>query len=153
RRLAAAVERADAKGYKNGRDRMTRLRPALLAIGSFVLAFTASAAAQDYPTKPIRIIVPFAPGGINDVVGRVFATHLTERFGRQAIVENRTGAGGVVGTELVANSPKDGHTLLVVSIAHAVNPWLYKLNYDPSKSLAPIAPVLSSPMAVAVNPG
>jgi tripartite-type tricarboxylate transporter receptor subunit TctC len=130
---------------------MTRLRPALLAIGSIVLAFTASAAAQDYPTKPIRIIVPFAPGGLNDVVGRMIATHLTERFGRQVIVENRTGAGGVVGTELVANSPKDGHTLLIVSIAHAVNPWLYKLNYDPSKSFAPIAPVLSSQNALAVN--
>lgn len=96
--------------------------------------------------------MPFPPGGINDVVGRMIATHLTERFGRQVIVENRTGAGGVVGTELVAHAPKDGHTLLIVSIAHAVNPWLYKLNYDPSKSFAPIAPVLSSPMALAVNP-
>ena len=66
-------------------------------------------------------------------------------------MENRTGAGGVVGTELVANSPKDGHTLLIVSIAHAVNPWLYKLNYDPSKSFAPIAPILSSQNALAVN--
>lgn len=130
---------------------MIRLRLALLAIGSLVLAFTASAAAQDFPTKPIRIIVPFAPGGLNDVVGRMIAQHLTERFGRQAIVENRTGAGGVVGTELVANSPKDGHTLLIVSIAHAVNPWLYKLNYDPLKSFAPIAPILSSQNALAVN--
>ena len=99
----------------------------------------------------MRIIVPFAPGGLNDLVGRMLAQHLTEKFGRQVIVENRTGAGGVVGTELVANSPKDGHTLLIVSIAHAVNPWLYKLNYDPSKSFAPIAPILSSQNALAVN--
>jgi tripartite-type tricarboxylate transporter receptor subunit TctC len=81
----------------------------------------------------------------------MIAQHLTERFGRQVIVENRTGAGGVVGTELVANSPKDGHTLLIVSIAHAVNPWLYKLNYDPSKSFAPVAAILSSQNALAVN--
>ncbi len=130
---------------------MTRLHARLFAIAGFALALTAPAAAQEFPTKPVRIIVPFAPGGLNDLVGRMIATHLTERFGRQVIVENRTGAGGVVGTELVANSPKDGHTLLIVSIAHAVNPWLYKLNYDPSKSFAPIAPILSSQNALAVN--
>jgi tripartite-type tricarboxylate transporter receptor subunit TctC len=131
---------------------MAWLRAGLITVGGFILALTATAAvAQEYPSKPVRIIVPFAPGGINDVVGRMIGTHLTEKFGRQVIVENRTGAGGVVGTELVANSPKDGHTLLIVSIAHAVNPWLYKLNYDPSKSFVPIAPVLSSPNALAVN--
>ena len=130
---------------------MTMLQARLFAIAGFVLALTASAPAQEFPSKQIRIIVPFAPGGLNDLVGRMLAQHLTERFGRQVIVENRTGAGGVVGTELVANSPKDGHTLLVVSIAHAVNPWLYKLNYDPSKSFTPIAPILSSQNALAVN--
>jgi tripartite-type tricarboxylate transporter receptor subunit TctC len=130
---------------------MTRFLSGLFAIAGFLVTFTASAPAQEFPTKPVRIIVPFAPGGLNDLVGRMIAQHLTERFGRQVIVENRTGAGGVVGTELVANSPKDGHTLLIVSIAHAVNPWLYKLNYDPSKSFAPIAPILSSQNALAVN--
>lgn len=130
---------------------MTRFLSGLFAIAGSLLAFTASVPAQEFPTKPVRIIVPFAPGGLNDVVGRMIAHHLTERLGRQVIVENRAGAGGVVGTELVANSPKDGHTLLIVSIAHAVNPWLYKLNYDPSKSFAPIAPILSSQNALAVN--
>jgi tripartite-type tricarboxylate transporter receptor subunit TctC len=130
---------------------MSRLHASLFALAGTMLALTAPAAAQDYPTKQVRIIVPFAPGGLNDLVGRMLAQHLTEKFGRQVIVENRTGAGGVVGTELVANSPKDGHTLLVVSIAHAVNPWLYKLNYDPSKSFAPVAPILSSQNALAVN--
>ena len=129
---------------------MIRILSGLFAVVGFFLTFTA-APAQEFPTKPVRIIVPFAPGGLNDVVGRMIATHLTERFGRQVIVENRAGAGGVVGTELVANSPKDGHTLLIVSIAHAVNPWLYKLNYDPSKSFVPIAPILSSQNALAVN--
>jgi tripartite-type tricarboxylate transporter receptor subunit TctC len=115
------------------------------------LALTTTVPAQQYPTKQVRVIIPFAPGGLNDLVGRAIATHLTERFGRQVIGENRAGAGGVVGTELVAKSPKDGHVLLIVSIAHAVNPWLYKLPYDPHKSLAPIAAVLSSENVLAVN--
>jgi tripartite-type tricarboxylate transporter receptor subunit TctC len=130
---------------------MTKIRARLSTIAGIMLALTTAAPAQEFPTKPVRIIVPFAPGGLNDIVGRMIGQHLTERFGRQVLVENRTGAGGVVGTELVANSPKDGHTLLIVSIAHAVNPWLYKLNYDPSKSFAPIAPILSSQNAIAVN--
>jgi tripartite-type tricarboxylate transporter receptor subunit TctC len=130
---------------------MANLVSRSFAAASLVLALVTAAPAQDYPTKTVRIIIPFAPGGINDVVGRLLATHLTQRFGRQVIAENRTGAGGVVATELVANAPKDGHTLLVVSIAHAVNPWLYKLSYDPAKSFTPIAPVVSSQNAIAVN--
>jgi len=122
----------------------------LFIAAGLVLALTTSVVAQDYPTKPVRIIIPFAPGGGNDLIGRLIATHLTERLGKQFIPENRTGAGGVVGTELVANAPKDGHTLLIVSIAHAVNPWLYKLSYDP-KGFAPISPFMSSQNALAVN--
>ncbi len=95
-----------------------------------------AAAAQDYPTKPVRIIVPFPPGAINDTVGRMVANHLSNRLGKQFVVENRGGAGGVVGAELVANAPKDGHTLLVVSLAITVNPWLYALPYDHAKAWA-----------------
>ena len=95
--------------------------------------------AQDYPTKPVRIIVPFPPGGINDTVGRMIATQLSERLGKQFVVDNRGGAAGIVGSELAANAPKDGYTLLIVSLVHAVNPWLYKLPYDPIKSFTPIA--------------
>jgi tripartite-type tricarboxylate transporter receptor subunit TctC len=123
----------------------------LMTAAGVILTLTVAAVAQDYPTKTVRIIIPFAPGGLNDLVGRAIATHLTDKLGRQVIAENRAGAGGVVGTELVANSPKDGHVLLIVSIAHAVNPWLYKLTYDPHKSLAPIAGVLSSENVLAVN--
>ncbi len=130
---------------------MARLYSRLLAAAGVLLAAMAQAPAQDYPTKQVRIIVPFAPGGLNDLVGRALAQHLTERFGRQVIAENRAGAGGVVGTELVVNSPKDGHVLLIVSIAHGVNPWLYKLPYDQQKALAPIAGILSSENALAVN--
>jgi tripartite-type tricarboxylate transporter receptor subunit TctC len=112
---------------------------------------TTTAAAQDYPTKPVRIIIPFAPGGLNDLIGRMVATHLSGKFGRQVIPENRAGAGGVIATELVAQSPPDGHVLLIVSIANAVNPWLYKLNFDPQKSFAPIAGIVSSENVLAVN--
>jgi tripartite-type tricarboxylate transporter receptor subunit TctC len=116
------------------------------------IAFTAIAAAQDYPTKPVRVIIPFPPGAINDTVGRLIATQLSDRLGKQFIVENRAGAGGVVGTELAANAPKDGYTLLVVSLVNTVNPWLYKLNYEPIKSFAPIAFLASSPNVIVVNP-
>jgi tripartite-type tricarboxylate transporter receptor subunit TctC len=116
------------------------------------IAFTTIAAAQDYPTKPVRVIIPFPPGAINDTVGRLIATQLSDRLGKQFIVENRAGAGGVVGTELAANAPKDGYTLLVVSLVNTVNPWLYKLNYEPIKSFAPIAFLASSPNVIVVNP-
>ena len=106
-----------------------------------LLALTAVAAAQDYPTKPVRIVVPFPPGAINDTVGRMVGNHLSNRLGKQFVVENRAGAGGVVGAELVANAPKDGHTLLVVSLAITVNPWLYTLPYDHAKAWAPVAVV------------
>jgi tripartite-type tricarboxylate transporter receptor subunit TctC len=131
---------------------MTMLRKLVLTVAALLLTSAAAATAQDYPTKPVRVIVPFAPGGLNDIVARTVATHLSERLGKQFIVENRTGAGGIVGSELVANSPKDGYTLLIVSLAHAVNPWLYKLPYDPHKAFAPISLVVSSPNAFAVHP-
>ena len=81
------------------------LPPLILAC---CLAAPATVAAQDYPSRPIRLIIPFPPGGSNDVVGRVFATRLSDRLGRQVVVDNRSGAGGVVGTEVVANAPADG---------------------------------------------
>ena len=117
-----------------------------------LLALTAVAAAQDYPTKPVRIIVPFPPGAINDTVGRMVGNHLSNRLGKQFVVENRAGAGGVVGAELVANAPKDGHTLLVVSLAITVNPWLYALPYDHGKAWAPVAVVATAPNVIAVHP-
>ena len=88
------------------------------------------------------------------MVGRLIAQQLTERLGRQIIVDNRSGAGGVVGTELASQAPKDGYTLLIISIAHAVNPWLYDLKgrYDPLKSFTPIAVLASGPNVLVVNP-
>jgi tripartite-type tricarboxylate transporter receptor subunit TctC len=131
---------------------MPRVHPLLLKTAGLLLALTTVAAAQDYPTKPVRVIVPFPPGAINDTVGRMIATQLSERLGKQFVVDNRAGAGGVVGTELAANAPKDGYTLLIVSLVNTVNPWLYKLSYEPIKSFAPIAFLASTPNVIVVHP-
>jgi tripartite-type tricarboxylate transporter receptor subunit TctC len=119
----------------------------LLAVAAAVgLVLTAAARAEDYPSRPVRLVVPFPPGGINDIVGRVLSQHLGERLGKQVIVDNRGGAGGIVGAEIVANAPKDGHTLLIVSLATAVNPWLYTLPF------APVSMLVAAPNVVTVNP-
>jgi tripartite-type tricarboxylate transporter receptor subunit TctC len=86
-------------------------------------------------------------------MGRLVATQLSERLGQPVIAENRAGAGGVVGTEVVSKAQPDGYTLLIISLAHAVNPWLYKLNYDPIKSFVPVASIGSGPNVLAVHPG
>jgi tripartite-type tricarboxylate transporter receptor subunit TctC len=131
---------------------MTRMQLTLLKAAGVLLALTTMVAAQEYPTRPVRVIVPFAPGGVNDTVGRMISTHLSERLGKQFLVDNRSGAGGVVGTELAANAPKDGYTLLIVSLVNAFNPWLYKINHDPIQSFTPIAFLASTPNVLVVNP-
>jgi tripartite-type tricarboxylate transporter receptor subunit TctC len=132
---------------------MPKIRSLLLMAAGALLALTSVAPAQDYPTKPVRLIIPFPPGGSNDVVGRVFASHLGEKLGKQIVVDNRgAGAGGIVGTEVAHNSPPDGYTILIISLAHAVNPWLYKLPYDPIKGFTPIAMLGSGPAVLVVHP-
>jgi tripartite-type tricarboxylate transporter receptor subunit TctC len=124
----------------------------LLKAAALLLALTGAAAAEDYPVRPVHLIIPFPPGGSNDVVGRMIAIQLSERLGKQVVVENRGGAGGVIGTETASNATPDGYTLLVISIAHAVNPWLYKLNYDPIKSFVPVGILATGPNVLVVNP-
>ena len=130
----------------------TRTFPLLSAAIAALLAIAAPAAADDYPNRAVRIIIPFAPGGINDVAARVVATHLSQRLGKQFVAENKTGAGGVVGTELAANSPPDGYTIVVSSIANAVQPVLYKLSYDPHKAFDAVAMFVTSPNTLAIHP-
>jgi tripartite-type tricarboxylate transporter receptor subunit TctC len=124
----------------------------LLLPAGLLLALGTAVAAQDYPTKPVRLIIPFPPGGSNDVVGRMIATQLGDQLGKQVVVDNRSGAGGVIGTEIAANAAADGYTLLIISSAHAYNPWLYKLSYDPIKSFTPIGILASGPNVLAINP-
>ncbi len=130
---------------------MVNLR-ALLGAACLMLVGTGLAGAQDYPTRPVRLIIPFPPGGSNDVVGRLIATKLGDRLGKQVVVDNRSGAGGVIGTEVVAKSSPDGYTLLIISMAHAVNPWLYKLNYDPIKDFAPVGLLAKGANVLVVHP-
>jgi len=126
--------------------------PAAAGLAFALLGLADPAAAQDYPIRPVRLIIPFPPGGSNDVVGRLIATHLAERLGKQVVVDNRGGAGGVIGTEVVAKSPADGYTLLIISMAHAVNPWLYKLSYDPIKDFVPIGLLAKGANVLVVHP-
>ncbi|MBM3526592.1 MAG: tripartite tricarboxylate transporter substrate binding protein [Alphaproteobacteria bacterium] len=130
---------------------MPKLRSLLLAAVA-LMALTAPGAAQsDYPNRAIRMVIPFPPGGSNDVVGRMVSTALGEKLGRQIIVDNRAGAGGSIGTAMVATAPPDGYTLGVVSIAHAVNPWMYKLPYDP-KAFAPVGLMATGTNVLVIHP-
>ncbi len=111
------------------------------------------APAQNWPVKPARIIVPFVPGGGTDIQGRLLAKRFFESMGQSFVVENRGGAGGLIGAELVAKSPPDGYTLLVTTASLAVNVSLYKkLTFDPVRDLAPVSWIASSPMVLVVHP-
>ena len=110
-------------------------------------------AANSYPTKPIRLIIPFAAGGPTDAIGRTFAKELGEVLGQPVVVENRAGAGGNLGTESVVNAPADGYTLLMVGGFNAVNATLYeKLNFSFSRDIAPVSNVVRMPNVMEVNP-
>ena len=136
--------------------KLKRICKTLCTVVYVASAFAAghSQAQQAYPTKPIRMICPFPPGGTTDVVARLVAQKLTEAWGQQVVVDNRPGAGGIIGTEIVAKAAPDGYTVLLGSITtHAVNPALYKkLNFDPVKDFAPVSLVVSSPQLLAVHP-
>ena len=107
--------------------------------------------APGYPARPIRMIVPFPPGGSNDIMGRYFAQYLTERLGRHVVLDNRPGADGIIGTEIVARAPPDGYTLLVASAAHAVNGGTRKLPYDPLNAFAWAGTLGLGPSVLCVN--
>jgi len=124
-------------------------------VAGIVCAIVASsAAAQSFPTRPIRLIVPFAPGGNVDITGRIIAAPLSTELGQQVVVENRTGAGGTIGADFVAKAPPDGHTLLMASSSVMVNgPALYpKLPYDMVRDFAPIGRVAVVPLVIVVHP-
>jgi tripartite-type tricarboxylate transporter receptor subunit TctC len=132
---------------------MRKTQSLLPVLAGLLLALAAPAAAQqDYPNRPIRLIIPFPPGGSNDIVGRAIAAQMSERLGKQVVVDNRTGAAAIVGTELASKAPPDGYTILVISLAHAYNPWLYKLPYDPIKAFTPIGLMASGTNALTVHP-
>jgi len=124
------------------------MRQIVLLLAAFVTAVHA----QDFPAKPVRIVVPWPPAGNVDITARTVAPALGEALGQQVIVENRAGAGGIIAAETVANAPKDGHTLLLVSSSITVLPAMHQLPYDTIKSFAPIAMLASAPNVVTGHP-
>jgi tripartite-type tricarboxylate transporter receptor subunit TctC len=125
-----------------------------IAAGAGVLVFPGTVSAQsDYPNKPLRLIVPFPPGGSTDIVGRIVALRLSEKLGQPIVVDNRGGAGGTIGTDAAAKAAPDGYTLAVgTTSTHAVAPGAYsKLGYDPVKDFAPVSLVAVTPYLLVVN--
>jgi tripartite-type tricarboxylate transporter receptor subunit TctC len=112
-----------------------------------------AAAAQEWPTKPVRFIVPYPPGGGTDVIARIVQSRLGDTLGQQVIIENRGGAGGALGTEQAAHAAPDGYTFLFTLSSHTINPLLYKLNYDTERDFAAVTLIVSVPQLIATQPG
>jgi tripartite-type tricarboxylate transporter receptor subunit TctC len=128
-------------------------RHACAALTMALMAAAPPAPAQTYPSRTVRLIVPYPPGGATDIISRAIATKLTAALGQQFIVDNRPGGGQKIGTALAAKAPADGYTMLLVSVTHSINPALDpKLPYDSIRDFAPVTLVASSPNAVVVHP-
>jgi tripartite-type tricarboxylate transporter receptor subunit TctC len=124
-----------------------------LCLAGLMLVGVGNALAQDYPTRPIRWIVPYPPGGATDITARIMGAWLSERLGQQVIIENKPGAGNNIGTETAINSPPDGYTLLLVNPANAINATLYpKLSFEFLRDVAPVAGIMRVPNVMEVNP-
>ena len=121
-------------------------------IGSLILTLSIAAHAQQYPTKPVRIVVPFAPGGGSDFIARFIAARLTPGLGQQVIVENKPGAGGMLGITQGVQAPADGYTLTLIASSYTVNPSIYKFSFDPVADITPIIQLSQGPLLVVVNP-
>lgn len=122
----------------------------LVVLGALSVAFLCHGA-DDFPSKSIRIVVAYSAGGGNDLVARLLAARLSEQFGKTVFVENRPGASGIVGTEMVAKSPADGYTLILSDAPHVINPYVYPaVQYDPVKDFEPVSLVASAPVVLAI---
>jgi tripartite-type tricarboxylate transporter receptor subunit TctC len=124
-----------------------------VVLASFILAGGSSAArAEEWPTKPVKIVVPFAPGGGSDFIARYIARRLSEELKQPFIVDNKPGAGGNIGAEQGIKSPPDGYTLTLIASSYTVNPHVYKLNFDPVKDITPIVQISQGPLIIVTNP-
>ena len=146
-----------SQGSRSMEDAMKSVMRTLLAVLTATLSIVAGivpVAAADYPTKPIRLVVPFPPGGTTDILARAVAQKLSETWNQQVIVDNRPGAGGNIGSDLVAKAAPDGYTLVMGTVGtHAINPNLYaKMPYDHVKDFAPVILVAGVPNVLVVNP-
>src|SRR5688572_10141754 len=130
------------------------MNPVKIACLSMAVAASAGAHAADYPSKPIRMVVAYAPGGGNDVTARILGARLSETMGVNFVIDNRPGATGIIGTELVARSPADGYTVILADAPHAINPYVFpSAKYDPVKDFEPISIVATAPVVAVVHPG
>jgi tripartite-type tricarboxylate transporter receptor subunit TctC len=125
----------------------------LLGVCALAIVAAAPAAAQDYPRKPVRVVIPYAPGGGTDIVSRIIGQKLSERFGHAFIMDNRPGAASMLATEIVARASPDGYTIILSDTPHTINPSVFgKVPFDPIKDFTPIAMVASSPLMLVVHP-
>ena len=133
---------------------MKAMNAACLLLAAMFLPVSPQAGAQEYPSKPIRLVVPWPPGGITDVISRGLAASLSDSLGQQVVIDNRPGAAGTLGVGIVAKAPPDGYTLMMHDVpSHAISASLYtKLPYDPLKDIEPIALPSRSPLVLVVNP-
>lgn len=134
------------------RDWKLQLAKILWVFGAVIFAEFEAAAADTYPSKPVKIVIPYTPGGGADILARTLAAALAPKIGQPVIVENRPGANTFTGTEYVAKSPPDGHTLLLVAASFSINPSFYKLPYDSIHGFAPVALVALVPLLLVTNP-
>ena len=133
---------------------MRRIFGILATLAVLLSLVPAAVAQQNFPTKPVRLLIPYAAGGAVDILGRTLGDELSKRWGQPVIIENRTGAGGTIASQVVAKSEPDGYTLVIIATGHAINPYLYtKLPYDTFKDFTPISLLGSSPnmLLVAAN--
>ena len=134
---------------------MTMLRLCVMSVAlvSLIGQFAADGWAQAFPSKPIRLVIPFPPGGTPDIQGRMLTEKLAQRFGQPVVIDNRGGANGIIGMEIVARAPVDGYTMIMTTVGTwSVHPYLYKLPYDVLKDFAPIIHVATTPTVLVVHP-
>src|SRR5580765_2031374 len=127
------------------------MKQATLLVLGLLAALAASA--EDWPAKPVRFIVPYPPGGGTDVIARIVQSRLADTLGQPIVIENRGGAGGVLGTEAAAKSAPDGYTFLFTLSSHTINPLLYKLSFDIERDFTPVTLIVSVPQLIAAYPG
>jgi tripartite-type tricarboxylate transporter receptor subunit TctC len=128
------------------------VRNASAALVGIATLFAFTQAHGKWPERPVRVVVPFAPGGATDVVARIVAPRLAEEFGQQFVIDNRAGAGGSIGTDIVVRANPDGYTILVGASSYASNAALYKLTYDPIAGISPVTLITRGPFVIAVHP-
>jgi tripartite-type tricarboxylate transporter receptor subunit TctC len=129
-----------------------RIAAAIAGLAAGICSAGASAQAA-FPSQPLKIIVPFAPGGGSDFIGRFIADKLTKSLGQPVLVDNRPGAGGLLGIEIGVKAPADGYTFILIASSYAVNPSIFKLKFDPVADITPVAQISQGPMVLLANPG